>query len=514
VAFGSRSLRPRSPAVDLSRAPGEAYDLDVDRNPASQPEIRSAAIANLGCKVNQAEMDAVERLLRRRGVALVDGHATADLVVINTCTVTSVAAQKSRQAVRRARRANPDALLLVTGCSVAIDRKSLAGADAAARLYDNEAKDRMLADLASLLELRDGAELPSLAGVEAAVEPGRPFEPEATAGSVADAAEADIDRTRVFVKIQDGCSFHCTYCIIPKARGPERSVPADAVLADVRRGLAAGHREIVLTGINAGTYSEGCGPHATESGLPGLVRRILAETDVERIRLSSIEPQHVTPELLDVWVGSGGRCLPHFHVPLQSGDDTILRRMGRRYDTALYADLAERVRRAIPSVALHADLIVGFPGEDDEAWARTVAFVGGLDLAGMHVFRYSVRPGTPAARMVGQVDARTKKCRADEALALAAEARARYASGQRGMELRVLFERPIPGGRWIGHAENNVLVSASAAGATAGARAASLEGVIGLVRVDAVDPDDSDRLVGSLVSVTPRNVALAESVAT
>jgi threonylcarbamoyladenosine tRNA methylthiotransferase MtaB len=227
------------------------------------------------------------------------------------------------------------------------------------------------------------------------------------------------------------------------------------------------------------------------------VRRILAETEMGRIRLSSIEPQHVTDDLLEVWVGSAGRCLPHFHIPLQSGDDTILRRMGRRYDAAFYGDLVGRLGRAIPGVAVHADLIVGFPGEDDAAWLRTMAFLQGLDLAGIHVFRYSVRPGTAAARMVGQVDARTKKRRSAEALALAAEARTRFAARQLGGELRVLFERQLPNGRWLGHSENHVLVEAAVPGVR------SMGNVIGLVRARTIESGAPDRIVGRLLATDP-----------
>ncbi|MGD0018399.1 MAG: tRNA (N(6)-L-threonylcarbamoyladenosine(37)-C(2))-methylthiotransferase MtaB [Candidatus Limnocylindrales bacterium] len=493
----------------------------MNERPVALRPVRRAAIANLGCKVNQSEMDAVERLLRERGVELVDAHAAADLVVVNTCTVTSIADRKSRQAVRRARRANPDAQVLVTGCSVAIDPEALSAADPSARLFDNEAKGRLRDEIASLLGLGDGQPMPTLSGVEPAAEPaigratdrtvepslGRAFELEADEGSVEDAFadRTDIDRTRAFVKIQDGCSFHCTYCIIPRARGPERSIPADEVIAEVRRAARAGHRETVLTGINAGTYDGGGAGGGDGSSLAGLVRRILAETTVERIRLSSIEPQHVTDELLDVWVGSGGRCLPHFHVPLQSGDDTILRRMGRRYDAAFYSELVGRLRGAIRGVAVHADVIVGFPGEDEEAWARTAAFLRKLDLAGVHVFRYSARPGTPAARMVGQVDARTKKRRSAEALALAAEARARFTARQLGRELRVLFEQPLPDGRWLGHAESHVPVAA------APADGGSLENAIGLVRAESIDSVVPDRLVGALLSVSRAQEPLAES---
>ena len=509
LAAGSRRL-PRARIVW-----SWAYDLAVSPVPAAPRILRRAAIANLGCKVNQSEMDAVERLLRARGVKLVDAHEAADLVVVNTCTVTSIADRKSRQAVRRARRTSPDAQVLVTGCSVAIDPDSLAAADPLARLYDNDSKGRLMAELASLLELADGRPMPTLSGVEPAVEPaiqpavdravepslGRAVELEADEGSVEDdfADRTDIDRTRAFVKIQDGCSFHCTYCIIPRARGPERSIPADEVLAEVSRALAAEHREVVLTGINAGTYQD------AGLTLAGLVRRILAETPVERIRLSSIEPQHVTGELLEVWAGSGGRSLPHFHIPLQSGDDAILRRMGRRYDAAFYAALVERVRRAIPGAAVHADVIVGFPGEDDASWERTATLLRALDLAGVHVFRYSARPGTPAARMVGQVDARTKKRRSAEALALAAEARARFTAAQLGRELRVLFEKPLPDGRWLGHAESHVLVAVPAPDSC------PLENAIGLVRAESIDPGAPDRLTGRLISISPAKEPLAES---
>jgi threonylcarbamoyladenosine tRNA methylthiotransferase MtaB len=499
---------------------GLGYDLAVSDapdgpEPADRP-IRRAAIANLGCKVNQSEMDAVERLLRARGVELVDVHGDpADLIVVNTCTVTAIADRKSRQAIRRARRENPGARVIVTGCAVSVDAEAIAAVDPLARLYDNESKSKLVAELAGLLDPADGRPMPTLSGVDAASEPApgarvravepegaRAFELEADESAGASGedgfTEAAIDRTRAFVKIQDGCSFHCTYCIIPRARGPERSVPADEVLAEARRSLAGGHREIVLTGINAGTYED------DGLRLPGLVRLILDETPVERIRLSSLEPQHVTDELLAVWAGSGGRCLPHFHVPLQSGDDVILRRMGRRYDSAGYRELVARVRRGIPEVAIDADLIVGFPGEDEAAWGRTAALLRELSLAGVHVFRFSARPGTPAARMIGQVGGRTKKRRAASALAIAADLRAAFARRQLGREVRVLFERQLPDGRWIGHAESHVLVAAASPDGE------SLENAIGLVRAESIDRAAPDRLAGRLLSVDRADRPMAQ----
>ncbi len=466
---------------------------------------RTAAIVNLGCKVNQSEMEAAARLLREGGVPLVDPDRGADLVLVNTCTVTSVADEKSRTAVRRARRANPDAHIVVTGCSVQVDPATYARVDPAARLVDNEAKAAFLAELEALLAIghRDDdpphepltEALPTLSGVEAA----SPID------GIAD-DRASVERTRAFVKVQDGCSFHCTYCIIPRARGDERSLTPDAVLADVRRALAAGHREIVLTGINIGTYDGGWsergarGSHTRSAEtLAGLVRRLLDETDVERIRLSSIEPQHLDDELLEAWVGGAPRTLPHLHLPLQSGDDGVLRRMGRRYTAHEYLRVVDRARAAIPGVAIHADVIAGFPTEDGAAFARSVAFIRALEPAGLHVFRYSARPGTPATRMAGQVDERTKKARAAELLAFGADARAAFARRGLGTTTRVLIETRLPDGRWTGHAEDHVLVAAPARPGDP----ADLEHAILTVRRTAADPVLPERVEGEIVALDP-----------
>jgi threonylcarbamoyladenosine tRNA methylthiotransferase MtaB len=464
----------------------------TDTGRAAAP-VRTAAIANLGCKVNQAEMEAAARLLRERGISIVDGHERADLVLVNTCTVTSEADAKSRHAVRRARRASPEAEIVVTGCSVQVGREAFAEADPAARLVDNRSKDALLRELAEIVgpAFEDGRvdrALPTLSGVE--IE------------GIAD-GRASVERTRAFVKVQDGCSFFCTYCIIPAARGAERSLSPEIVLSDVRRALRAGHREIVLTGINIGTYDGGSsergfrGAHRRSAlTLAGLVRRILAETDVERIRVSSIEPQHLDDELLTVWSDGAPRTLPHLHLPLQSGDDGVLHRMGRRYLSADYAAIVARARQAIPGVAVHADAIVGFPTEDESAWDRSIGFIRSLGLAGLHVFRYSPRPGTAAVRMRGQVDEPRKKRRAAELLALAAENRARWAANHVGSAADVLFEARLDDGRWVGHAADHTLVSSAAASA------ASLENHIGRVEIDGVDPAVRDRVVGRIQSLS------------
>jgi threonylcarbamoyladenosine tRNA methylthiotransferase MtaB len=465
------------------------------------PLVRTAAIANLGCKVNQAEMEAAARLLRERGIAIVDGHERADLVLVNTCTVTSEADAKSRHAVRRARRTSPDAEVVVTGCSVQVGPDTFAAVDPAARLVDNRSKDALLAEIAELVGVGLGDSdaggsrplpraLPTLSGVEIeGIVDGR----------------ASVERTRAFVKVQDGCSFFCTYCIIPTARGPERSHSPEIVLGDVRRALRAGHREIVLTGINIGTYDGGSsergfrGSHRTSAlTLAGLVRRILDETAVERIRLSSIEPQHVDDELLRAWSDGAPRTLPHLHLPLQSGDDGVLHRMGRRYLSADYADTVRRVREAIPGAAVHADVIVGFPTEDDAAWTRSMRFIRSLRLAGIHVFRYSQRPGTAAVRMRGHVDEAVKRRRAAELLARAAEARAAWAAAHVGATTDVLFETRLDDGRWVGHAADHTLVAAPPALASD-----QLENHVGRVVVEAVDPMTPDRVVGRILSLSP-----------
>jgi threonylcarbamoyladenosine tRNA methylthiotransferase MtaB len=477
---------------------------------------RSAAIVNLGCKVNQSEMEAAARLLREAGIPLVDAERHADLYLVNTCTVTATADEKSRAAVRRARRANPGAQIVVTGCAVQVDPAVFAAADPAARLVGNDGKAAFLAELERLLRIDDvpddgshaplGAALPTLSGVEAVAATG--------IDGIAD-DRASVERTRAFVKVQDGCSFHCTYCIIPRARGAERSLTPDAVLADVRRALAAGHREIVLTGINIGTYDGGWsergarGAHARSAlTLAGLVRRILAETPVERIRLSSIEPQHVDDELLDTWVAGAPRTLPHVHLPLQSGDDGVLRRMGRRYGADDYARTVERVRAAIPGAAVHADVIAGFPTEDGEAFARSVAFIRSLEPAGLHVFRYSARPGTPATRMGGQVDERTKKARAAELLAIAAEARAAFARRGLGTSTHVLLEARIPDGRWIGHAEDHVVVAV----AVRPGDHDDLENAILTVRRTAVDAAAPERVTGEVLGLDPAPRSLRDAL--
>jgi threonylcarbamoyladenosine tRNA methylthiotransferase MtaB len=373
-------------------------------------------VSSLGCKLNQAEMDALAARLAQDGNQIVASAAEADLAVLNTCAVTHVAARKSRQALRRLHRENPAARLVITGCYAELapgDLSDLPGVDL---LVGNQGKD----ELAALLQPpKIAPDLPSA------------DRPEVNAGPKG--------RTRALVKIQDGCDNACTYCVIHLARGPQRSRPADRVLEDVRARLTAGHHEIVLTGVHIGAYG-----HDRQEGSQGgtdlwsLVQRILAETGVERLRLSSIEPWDLPKRALDLW--QDPRLCRHLHLPLQSGCDATLRRMGRRYDTAEFADLVQAARVAIPDLAVTSDLIVGFPGETEAEFAQSLDFVEHMAFARLHVFPYSRRQGTPAAALPGQVPHPVKAARARTMREVAAASGRAFRQQFIGRRLSVLWE--------------------------------------------------------------------------
>ncbi|MGC9333238.1 MAG: MiaB/RimO family radical SAM methylthiotransferase, partial [Anaerolineae bacterium] len=308
--------------------------------------------------------------------------------VLNTCAVTHVAAQKSRQALRRLHRENPEARLVATGCYAELWPDDLSDLPGVAVLVGNQDKAR----LAALLVTED---TPVITALQHRSE---------TFGSPG-------SRTRALVKIQDGCDNACTYCVIHLARGPQRSRPPDEVLDDVRARLTAGHREIVLTGVHIGAYGQDRrADPGVRTDLWALTRRILAETDVERLRLSSIEPWDLPERALGLWQDQ--RLCRHLHLPLQSGCDATLKRMGRRYDTAQFAAWVRAARMAVRGMAITTDLIVGFPGETEAEFAQSLAFVEKMAFARLHVFPYSLRQGTPAAEMPGQVPHQIKVGRA------------------------------------------------------------------------------------------------------
>ena len=388
----------------------------------------------LGCKVSQTDVQEI----RERLVA--DGHVesseAADVAVVNTCCVTHEAVRKSRQAARRAARTAER--VYVTGCAA-----NLAG-DAFAGLPDNVTVVRLPGERTPEFVARDVGAI----------------------GCVR--ADAGLDRVRAFVKVQDGCSFSCAFCVIPQVRGSSRSRPADAVLGEVRRRVERGHREVVLTGINLGCYRD----RAAGFDLPRLVREVGATAGLERLRLSSIEVNHLSEDLIAAMRETPG-VSPHLHVPLQSGDDGVLRAMGRRYTSAVYL---RRLARA-EGFNLTADVIVGFPSEDDAAFERTLAVVERAGLTRLHVFPYSPRPGTKTAA-ADTVPSRVKKERSARLRAVSAEACRRSWRAKIGSEDRVLVDRP---GRGYGDDYTPWLVSAPA-GQLVRARAVDVseEGVVGV----------------------------------
>ncbi|MDP2999613.1 MAG: tRNA (N(6)-L-threonylcarbamoyladenosine(37)-C(2))-methylthiotransferase MtaB [Bryobacterales bacterium] len=346
---------------------------------------------NFGCRATQADGAAIEAGLVCQGCQAASGLDSADLVILNSCTVTSAADHDLRQAVRRARRANPAARILVTGCYAQRAPEELAGLPGVTWVVGNSHK----------------AQIPDLvlsAPCQSRIHVGDILaEHEFLAAPVQDAAG---DRTRPNLKIQDGCNNRCTFCIIPSVRGPSRSAKPDDVVAQVRT-LAASYREVVLSGVNLGRWGREPG---IRMRLAGLLRRLLAETDVERIRLSSVEPMDLSDDLLGL-MASTPRIARHVHAPLQSGCDTVLRRMRRWYRASHYAGRILRAREWMPDAAIGADVLVGFPGETDAEFDETRRFIAELPYTYLHVFTYSERPGTPAASMPDSVPTPVRKRR-------------------------------------------------------------------------------------------------------
>lgn len=350
-------------------------------------------IQNFGCRATQADGAAIETLLERQGMDEVRHPGEADVVILNTCTVTSSADHDVRQAVRRIHRENPRARILVTGC------------------YAQRAPDE-IASLPGVAWVVGNSHKAAIAEILSREPAGAPYHGQILVGDVfaqrdflsAPVEDASGDRTRPNLKIQDGCSNRCSFCIIPFVRGRSRSMSADEVVRRVRE-LAGRYREIVLSGINLGRWGREPG---FGMRLVHLLRRLLEETDVERLRLSSVEPMDWSDELLEL-VASSLRIAKHVHAPLQTGSDRILKLMRRRYRARHYADRILKARRLMPDAAIGADVMVGFPGETDEDFEENRRFIESLPFTYLHVFTYSERPGTPAAEMSGRVPKRVRK---------------------------------------------------------------------------------------------------------
>jgi threonylcarbamoyladenosine tRNA methylthiotransferase MtaB len=413
------------------------------------------SIENFGCRATDADAAALRSDLLGHGLALVEEHARADVVVLNTCTVTAAADAQAREAVRKIHRANPAARIIVTGCYAQRAPEEIAKIDGVGFVVGNSHQTEIARLVCESLESpasSNSAFLPasasgaffSLAGIEsdamslargpAKILTGDIFEQ--TAVQLAPADFADSGRTRPILKIQDGCNNRCSYCVIPFVRGKSRSLPPDVVISEVRKLIDAGAKEVVLSGINLGSYGQDLTPRAR---LVETARRILEETNLEQLRFSSIEPQDITEDLVSL-VASSARIAPHFHVPLQSGSDRILRAMHRWYRVEHYAERVRLIHRHLNSAAIGADVIVGFPGETDEEFQSTVDFIDRLPLTYLHVFSFSARPGTEASRFSPPqlVASGTIRERASFLRALGEKKATAFRAAQAGRVLRAL----------------------------------------------------------------------------
>lgn len=383
-------------------------------------------VTSLGCRLNQAEAAALRRALARLGHEMVSDARLADVVVLNTCAVTAEAERKSRQLLRRLRRGNPEARIIVTGCYSQLNRDLGGAAVLADAVVDNVAKRRLL-------------EAPEEFVPPAATATGR---------------AAPALRTRALVRVQEGCDNRCSYCVVWRLRGKHVSRPADDVLAEVRQLVTEGRQEVVLTGVHIGAYGrDRLQPEAPD--LSGLLRLILDQTAVSRVRLSSIEPWDLGHLDLSLWYDA--RLCRHLHVPLQSGSDAVLERMARRYSAGEYERAIARARELIPDLAVTTDVIAGFPGETETDLEATVALSRRCGFARMHVFPFSPRPGTAAAQMPGQVPPEMIRDRAARLREVGAELAAGYETGYVGRTMPVLWERKRQGW-WSGLTSNYLRV--------------------------------------------------------
>ena len=399
------------------------------------------AIYTLGCKVNQYETQAMERELLRRGHTLVPFEDLADAYIINTCTVTAVSDKKCRNVIRRAKKMNPQAVVAVCGCYAQTEPEAVAalGVD----LVSGTA-GRM--EFLDLLEGQLKNHAAPIVQVDESLRR-RDFE-RLTAGG-------QVGRTRAMLKVEDGCTNFCTYCIIPYARGPVRSLPLSEAVDQAKELEAQGYREIVLTGIEISSWGRDLKEGQT---LIDLVEALCHAVPGLRVRLGSLEPRTITEDFCQRAVALPNLC-PHFHLSMQSGCDETLKRMNRKYDTARYLQSVQWLNQYFDRPAITTDLIVGFPQETEEEFAQTLDFIRRCAFSSMHIFPYSRRSGTPAATMAGQIPHAVQEQRAQAAQAVAREMEEAYLQALVGSTLPVLFEEEKEG-LWQGHAPNYVAVRA------------------------------------------------------
>jgi threonylcarbamoyladenosine tRNA methylthiotransferase MtaB len=404
--------------------------------------MTTVAIATLGCKVNQFESEALMDSLEEQGYRLVPFGEPADITIINTCTVTHRADFQSRQMARRASRSNPESLLIVTGCYADVEPERMAEIQGVTHVLGNVEKSH----LPEILPLIRRGEFPRIRVSDIQKED-RLFETP---------LHSFHRHTRAFLKIQDGCDSRCSYCIVPHARGRSRSLPPDRIMETMRAFKERGYKEVVLTGIHIGAYGRDLVP-------PVRLEKLLDQLDTSdspsRIRLSSVEPLDFSSGLISL-LSRSSRVCPHLHIPIQSGDDEILKGMNRDYDRSFLSHLVQDLHQTLPNLCIGADVIVGFPGETEDRFERTRQLIEALPFSYLHVFPFSRRKGTPAFHFSEQVDGKKTKQRAERLRALGKQKRWAFYQGFMDMELDVLVEdrKDKGSGRLKGFSRNYIPV--------------------------------------------------------
>lgn len=415
-----------------------------------------ASYITLGCKLNYAETATYERGFLKAGFETVPWNGKADLYVVNTCSVTGQSDRKSRNIIRKLHKTSPEAAIVVTGCYAQLRRQEVEAIEGVSLVFGSNEKSHLVSDTLAFLE-----------GRKAAVEMAPGAYPDEISGDVFAAFSGGEERTRAFLKIQDGCDNFCAYCTVPFARGRSRSISMEEAVGNAEKIAASGIREIVLTGVNTGDFGRRSGESFLE-----LLKRLDAVEGIERYRISSIEPNLITEEIVD-WIASGTKFQPHFHIPLQSGSDTILKDVGRHYDTAFFAERIDYIRKKMnpapgernadgtlkPSVFFGIDVIAGLPGETDELFMETYNFLKDrIRPAFIHIFPYSKRPGTRSALRKDQVQDCVKTKRVEMLENLCRELHDEFTASQKGVKERVLFEDSCHDGMMGGYTGNYIRV--------------------------------------------------------
>ena len=403
---------------------------------------KKAAYYTLGCKLNFSETSTFGKMLADMGVMTAQKGDTADLCLINTCSVTDVADHKCRQAINRMVRNNPGAFVVVTGCYAQLEPERISNIEGVDLVLGSNEKANLVQFLSEKWAAGETRETHLHEHYSVKTKDIKTFAPSCSRGN----------RTRFFLKVQDGCDYFCTYCTIPFARGFSRNPTIDSLVEQAREAAAEGGREIVLTGVNIGDFGKTTG----ESFL-NLVKRLDEVEGIERFRISSLEPDLASDELIDYCAHSRA-FMPHFHIPLQSGSDTVLKIMHRHYDTQLFADKIRRIKTVMPEAFIGVDGMVGCRGETPECFEETYSFLKALDVTQLHVFPYSERPGTAALKIDYKVDEITKKERSSRLLALSDAKTQDFYSRHIGQKAKVLFEKAPRGKAMHGFTENYIRV--------------------------------------------------------